>query len=95
MAEKERVAGVPSDLIFLPRIFIKTYQLFGKLTELFRRFIDFEDDFSYALSVIYVLLTYVYDIFDHIPYIQIDGLRASGKSLLGDLFEGLCFNPFN
>jgi hypothetical protein len=69
--------------------------MFKKLTELFRRFIYFEDSLFYTLSVIYVLLTHLYDIFDEIPYLQIFGLKASGKTRLGDLFEGLCFNPFN
>jgi len=95
MAEKERVLEAPSDLICLPRISIKTYQLFEKLTELFRRFIDFDDSLFYILAVVYVLLTYFYDIFDQVPYIQVFGLKGSGKSLLGELFEGLCFSPFN
>jgi hypothetical protein len=69
--------------------------MFKKLTELFRRFIYFEDSLFYTFSVIYVLLTYLYEIFDEIPYLQISGLKASGKTRLGDLFEGLCFNPIN
>ena len=95
MAERERVPETQSELICLPPISIKIYQLFEKLTKLFRRFIDFDDSLFYILAVIYILITYLYDIFDQVPYIQIFGLKGSGKSLLGELFEGLCFNPFN
>lgn len=70
----------------------KVNQMFKELDHLFRRFIYFEDSSFYTLSVIYVLLTYLYDVFDKIPYLQIFGSFASGKSLLGEIFEGLCFN---
>jgi hypothetical protein len=83
------------DFVPLPRASTITDQMFKELTNLFRRFIDFEDVPFYTLSVIYVLLTHVYDIFDETPYLQIFGLKGSGKSRYGDLFEGLCFNPFN
>lgn len=95
MTERHRVAKVWPGWICLPKGSIKTVQMFEKLTNLFRRFIDFEDSSFYRLSATYVLLTYLYDIFDEIPYLQIFGLKGSGKSRLGDLFEGLCFNPLN
>ncbi len=73
----------------------KIDQMVKKMTELFHRFIYFEDNLFYTFSAIYVLFTYFYDIFDQIPYLQIYGLKDSGKSRLGDVFKGLCFNPFN
>jgi hypothetical protein len=79
----------------MPKICIETNHVFGKLTSLFQRYIYFEDNDFYTFSAIYVLLTHHYDIFDEIPYIQVSGLKASGKTRLGDIFEGLCFNPFN
>jgi hypothetical protein len=74
---------------------IKMGQLIEKLTRVFQKFIYFEDNDFYILSGIYVLLTHLYDIFDEIPYIQVSGLKGSGKTRRGDVFEGLCFNPFN
>ena len=84
-----------SGLVYLEKTYIEPNHLFEKLTNFFQRFIYFEDTDLYTLSVIYVLLTHLYNIFDEIPYIQVSGLKASGKTRLGDVFEGLCFNPFN
>lgn len=84
-----------SGLACMPKTSIETNQVFEKLTSLFQRFVYFEDNDFCTLSVIYVLLTHLYDIFDEIPYIQVSGLKASGKTRLGDVFDGLCFNPFN
>jgi len=95
MTETQEVARVWPERVFLPKVSFKTVYIFGRLNKLFRRFIDFEDSDFYTLSVIYVLLTYLYDIFDEVPYLQVFGLKGSGKSRYGDLLEGLCFNPFN
>jgi hypothetical protein len=73
----------------------RTNEMFKNMSELFRRFIYFEDSLLYTLSIIYVLLTYLYDIFDEIPYLLISGLKASGNSRLGDLFAGLGYTSFN
>lgn len=72
----------------------KIDQLIKKVTKPFDKFIYFEDPLYRAFSAIYVLLTYFYEIFDKIPYLQIYGLKGSGKSFLGSIFEGLCFKPF-
>lgn len=99
MAEIQKWTGVrrPKSEEWMRRFKIstRTDEMFKRLTELFRRFIYFEDSLFYTLSAIYVLLTYLYDIFDQIPYLQVYGLKGSGKTRLGDLFEGLCSNPFN
>jgi hypothetical protein len=94
MQEEQNLAKL-SGLVCMPKTSIETNQVFEKLTSLFQRFVYFEDNDFNTLSVIYVLLTHLYDIFDEIPYIQVSGLKASGKTRLGDVFEGLCFNPFN
>jgi hypothetical protein len=95
MPERQRVPKVWPDWISLPKVSIRTAQMFGRLSKLFGRFIDFEDSLFYTLSVIYVLLTYLYDIFDEIPYLQVFGLKGSGKTRYGDLLEGLCSNQFS
>ena len=94
MPEIQSIAK-PPELVCGLENSIKPNQLTEKLTSLFQRFVYFEDNDFYTFSVIYVLLTHLYDIFDEIPYIQVSGLKASGKTRLGDVFEGLCFNPFN
>ena len=69
--------------------------LFNRLNGLLERYIYFEDRSYYPVSLIYVLLTHLYPIFDEIPYISITGLLNSGKSRLGEIFEGTSFNPTN
>jgi hypothetical protein len=67
-----------------------------KMVQLFRKYVYFEEDCFYYLCPIYVLLTHVYDgVFDELPYLQIDGPKATGKSRLGDIFAGLCLNPIS
>jgi hypothetical protein len=68
-------------------------ELLRKLNGIFTRYVYFEDCSYYPVSSIYVLLTYFYDIFDEIPYLSVSGLLGSGKSRLGDIFQGTCFNP--
>jgi hypothetical protein len=70
-------------------------KIFEKLNGLLRRFIYFEDPSYYPLSALYVLLTHFYPIFDEVPYLLITGLFDSGKSRLGDIFEGTSLNPTN
>lgn len=81
--------------LFLPRFSLGVTDLFGKMVNLFRRFIDFEDPSFYTLAAIYVLLTHFFDVFDKIPYLQVSGPPGSGKTLLGDIFLGLSYNAFN
>jgi hypothetical protein len=73
----------------------KVQEMVEKLDQNFRKYIFFEDDIQYRLTSIYVLFTHLYEIFDEVPYLQVLGLKGSGKTRLGDLFEGLCFNPVN
>ena len=67
-------------------------KLFDRLNGLLQWYIYFEDPSYYFVSSIYVLLTHLYIIFDEIPYLSISGLMGSGKSRLGDIFEGTSLN---
>jgi hypothetical protein len=70
-------------------------KLFNRLNRLLQSYIYFEDRSYYPVSSIYVLLTHLYPIFDEVPYLSISGLLGSGKSRLGEIFEGTSFNPKN
>jgi hypothetical protein len=65
--------------------------MYGKLDTLFRRFIYFTEDGFYTLSIIFVIFTHLFEIFDEVPYINILGRKGSGKSRLGIILFGLCF----
>ena len=63
----------------------------SNLVNLFQRYIYFTDPLLYIFFPIYIVYTYFYDLFDQTPYIGIFGPPDSGKSRLGDLLEGTCF----
>lgn len=67
--------------------------LIERLRQPFRKYIYFEEPLFYDLCPIYALMNHHYDVFDEIPYLLIYGPKDSGKSRLGDIFEGLCLNP--
>jgi hypothetical protein len=56
-----------------------------------RRYFSAPDQVVDLVST-YVLLTYVYTAAETVPYLHVLGEPATGKTLLGDLLEGLCFN---
>lgn len=45
-----------------------------------------------ALLAVYVMLTYLFTVAETVPYLHLLGEPATGKTLVGDLLEGLCFN---
>lgn len=80
--------------VSMPKVSLKTVEMFRKSVMFFKRFIYFEDPVFYLLSAIFVIFTFLFDIFDETPYLQIRGPKGSGKTLLGDMFWLLCFNAF-
>lgn len=44
-----------------------------------------------ALAATYILSTYLFTVADTVPYLHIVGDPASGKTVLGEVFERLCF----
>lgn len=67
--------------------------LIERLRQPFKRYIYFEEPLFYYLCPIFVMVTYVYDIFDEVPYLFVRGAKNSGKTRLGDILGGLCLNP--
>lgn len=67
-------------------------QLFDDIEALFRRYIWLPDPRDYKLLAAWTMMTYVYRLFDAIGYLQLHGVRESGKSQIMRLLELLCFN---
>lgn len=67
------------------------YDVFMRVALYLRRYFIGPDDVIDILAT-YVLLTYVYSVADTVPYLHLVGEPATGKSLVGDLLESLCFN---
>ena len=80
--------------VSMPKVSLKTVEMFRKLVMFFKRFVYFDDPVFYSLSGIFVIFTYLFDIFDETPYLQIRGPKGTGKTQLGDMFWLLCFNAF-
>ena len=64
----KNAAETKSGRLCLPKTSFRTVALVSALNHLFRKFIDFRDPLLYTLSVIYVIMTYLHDIFDQVPY---------------------------
>ena len=67
--------------------------VFKKIKGIFDKYIDFgEIKGGSTFCAIYCILTYLFVMFDAIPYLKIEGITDSGKSKLGEIFLHLAFN---
>lgn len=66
--------------------------LFNSIMEVFKKYIVVPKEFFNVL-VTYIMMTYVYILFQVIPYLWINGEKGTGKSTLMKLISKLCFNP--
>ena len=72
---------------------VDPWSVFKKIKERFDRYIDFgEVKGGSTLCAVYSILTYVFVLFDAIPYLKIEGITNSGKTKLGEVFFHICFN---
>ncbi len=69
----------PVDLFYLIKINIEEY-------------IYLEDERTYTVLALWIMLTYLYTIFSYIPYIHLKGDKGVGKSSLLTLLKNTCFN---
>lgn len=70
---------------------VKANNLFLDIKKLFEKFVVVSNEFLYVL-VTYIMMTYIYIIFQVIPYLWINGERGTGKSTIMKLMNKLCFN---
>ena len=73
---------------------------FGSREELVRdisgyidRYLDLSDDFR-AIATAYILLSWVYDAFNELPYLRFRGDFGSGKTRALLIIGSLCYKPF-
>ncbi len=57
---------------------------------IFRRFHD-ADEIEHVAVSLYVLMTYVYEVFDALPYLHVVGDPGTGKTRMAELLEMLSF----
>lgn len=64
-------------------------KLYARLKALWRKHVDFDDEGLYPILAAWGLMTYVYPLFDAVPFIHFQGPKSSGKSQAMDLLEQL------
>jgi len=64
-----------------------------EIMTLFKRYVYLKDKSSCLILGLYVLLTHCFKFFDAVPYLLITGPYGSGKTLILDLLQLLCYKP--
>lgn len=65
----------------------------SEFRNLIKKYIFLEIEAEYTLLACYIVLTYIYKIFDRIPYLHLNGGKNSGKTSLQTVILHLVSNP--
>lgn len=68
------------------------WQLYHKLESLYQERIWFAEEGNYVILSLYTLLSYIYPVFDAIPYLHLTGLAGTGKTHVARIVAALAFN---
>lgn len=68
------------------------WQLYHRLEKLYYHRIWFAEMGNYLVFALYTMLSYVYPVFDAVPYIHLTGLAGSGKTHAARILASLAFN---
>ena len=71
---------------------IDVNELFTEIREFIRKYMWYPDKRTYTLIAIWIMQTYVFMLFDQIPYLALVGTKRAGKTRLFEILEMLCFN---
>lgn len=67
-------------------------QLFYEIREVFERFMWYPDENIYSVLACWIMMTYVFMVFDTTAYLTLTGTKRAGKSRTLELIEALAFN---
>ena len=70
----------------------KAHEVFWSTRERFSLYTHTRETAYFDLLASFVMLSYVYQLFDTVPYVHLTGTRESGKSNIARVLESLCFN---
>ncbi len=76
-----------------PEPYGSTAELIEAIEEYLYRYVDLSDQF-FRISSYYVLLTWVYDAFNELPYLRLRGDFGSGKTRALIVIGSLCYKAF-
>ncbi len=71
---------------------VKANVLYSSIKQLFKKYVVVSDEF-FDVIVSYIMMTYIYILFQVIPYLWINGEKGTGKSTIMKIMSKLCFNP--
>jgi hypothetical protein len=87
---------IKNDVVLLPsepRIYGSEAQLVAEIREFIHRYLDLSDAFE-NVATHYVLLTWLYDAFNELPYLRLRGDYGSGKTRALLTIGSLCYKAF-
>ena len=65
---------------------------FSTIKDMFDYFMDFSYSEEYGLFSLWIMMGYIFPIFNEVPFINLSGFKNSGKSKVISIFSQLCFN---
>ena len=71
---------------------VKANTLYSRIKQLLKKYVVVSDEF-FDVIVSYIMMTYIYILFQVIPYLWINGEKGTGKSTIMKIMSKLCFNP--
>ncbi len=76
-----------------PESYGSTADLIAVIQAYLYRYVDLSDQFR-AIASYYVLLSWVYDAFNELPYLRLRGDFGSGKTRALKVIGSICYKPF-
>jgi hypothetical protein len=86
---KNEAVLLPSE----PKIYGSEAELVSEIQQFIHRYVDFEPAFE-KVATYYVLLTWLYDAFNELPYLRLRGDYGSGKTRALLILGSLCYKGF-
>lgn len=68
------------------------FDTFKTIYDVLEYYLDLPERTEYTLYSVWIMMGYIYPIFNAVPFINLTGFKESGKSKLMAFFQQLCFN---
>jgi hypothetical protein len=86
---KNEAVLLPSE----PKIYGSEAELLSEIQQFIHRYVDFDSAFE-KVATYYVLLSWLYDAFNELPYLRLRGDYGSGKTRALLILGSLCYKGF-
>ncbi|MGQ9697160.1 MAG: toprim domain-containing protein [Armatimonadota bacterium] len=71
---------------------VDSAELYRELRGVFTQFMWYPDEYVYDVLALWVMMSYVYMVFDAVPYLALTGTKEAGKTRTLELLAALAFN---